>query len=213
MGIRNGTYDERLMALVQDAGRNVERAAKILHELLVEFPERPTLAGDLVACEREGDRITHDIIHRLAASRRVRAPFDAGDGYSLATALDDVVDNAEQAAALLGLYGVEAPMEQAVDFAEVLVGAAEQIARALDGLRNGTDLGPQLVEIHRLENEGDRLQRDGVASLFANGTDPMVVIRWKDIFESLEAAVDSCETVAHVLEGITLKQRARHARA
>ena len=130
-----------------------------------------------------------------------------GDGYALATALDDIVDHAEQAAAQLGLYGVEAPMEQSVEFADVLVGAGEQIAQALRSLRTGTELGPHLVEIHRLENEGDRLQRDGVASLFAGGIDPMVVIRWKDIFESLEAAVDACETVAHVLEGITLKQR------
>jgi predicted phosphate transport protein (TIGR00153 family) len=213
MGILHGGFDPALMVLVGDAGTNVQRAAVILRDLLVEFPERPTLANDLASCEQEGDRITHDIIHRLAASRRVRAPFDAADGYSLATALDDIVDNAEQAAALLGLYGVEAPMEQALDFAEVLVGAAEQIARALDSLNRGVDLGPHLVEIHRLENEGDRLQRDGVASLFASGTDPMVVIRWKDIFESLEAAVDSCETVAHVLEGITLKQRGRYARA
>ena len=100
-------------------------------------------------------------------------------------------------------------MEQAVEFTRVLVGAGEQIAQALRCLRTGTELAPHLVEIHRLENEGDRLQRDGVASLFAGGTDPMVVIRWKDIFESLEAAVDACETVAHVLEGITLKQRRR----
>jgi len=213
MGIRGGGFDPQLMVLVQDAGRNVQRASLLLRDLLAEFPERPQLADDLVACEQEGDRITHDIIHRLAVGRRVRAPFGTGDGYSLATALDDIVDNAEQAAALLGLYGVEAAMEQAVDFAEVLVGAAEQISRALHGLRHGVDLGPQLVEIHRLENEGDRLQRDGVASLFADGIDPMVVIRWKDIFESLEAAVDSCETVAHVLEGITLKQRGRRARA
>jgi uncharacterized protein Yka (UPF0111/DUF47 family) len=98
-------------------------------------------------------------------------------------------------------------MEQAVAFSEVLVGAGEQIAQALRCLRTSTELGPHLVEIHRLENEGDRLQRDGVASLFAGGIDPMVVIRWKDIFESLEASVDACETVAHVLEGITLKRR------
>ncbi len=86
---------------------------------------------------------------------------------------------------------------------------ASRSLKALRCLRTGTDLGPHLVEIHRLENEGDRLQRDGVASLFVGGIDPMVVIRWKDIFESLEAAVDACETVAHVLEGITLKQRRR----
>src|ERR1700734_281442 len=142
-------------------------------------------------------------------ARRLAAPFDAGDGYALASPLDDIVDHSENAAAQLGLYGVEAPMEQAVEFTDVLVGAGEQIAQALRCLRNGSEFGPHLVEIHRLENEGDRLQRDGVASLFAGGIDPMVVIRWKDIFESLEAAVDACETVAHVLEGITLKQRRR----
>jgi uncharacterized protein Yka (UPF0111/DUF47 family) len=201
--------DTTLMGLVEESGRNVQRCALLLHDLLVEYPERAALAQDLKVCEQEGDRITHDIIHRLAGHGRVRAPFDAGDGYVLATALDDIVDHSEQVAAQLGLYGVEAPMEQAVAFTEVLVGAAEQIAQALRSLRTGAELAPHLVEIHRLENEGDRLQRDGVASLFAGGIDPMVVIRWKDIFESLEAAVDACETVAHVLEGITLKQARR----
>jgi predicted phosphate transport protein (TIGR00153 family) len=201
--------DATLMGLVEEAGRNVQRSGLLLRDLLADFPEHAPLARDLKVCEQEGDRITHDIIHRLAGARRVNAPFDTGDGYALATALDDIVDHTEQAAAQLGLYGVEAPMEQALEFAEVLVGAGEQIARALRCLRTGTELAPQLVEIHRLENEGDRLQRDAVASLFVGGIDPMVVIRWKDIFESLEAAVDACETVAHVLEGITLKQRGR----
>ena len=200
--------DGALLALVEEAGRNVQRSGLLLRDLLVDYPEHATLAKDLKVCEQEGDRITHDIIYRLAGGR-IRAPFGAADGYALATALDDIVDHSEQAAAQLGLYGVEAPMEQAVDFADVLVGAGEQIAQALRSLRTGTELAPNLVEIHRLENEGDRLQRDGVASLFAGGIDPMVVIRWKDIFESLEAAVDACETVAHVLEGITLKQRRR----
>ena len=200
--------DGALMTLVEEAGRNVQRSGLLLRDLLVDYPEHATLAKDLKVCEQEGDRITHDIIHRLAG-RRIRAPFGAADGYALATALDDIVDHSEQAAAQLGLYAVEAPMEQAVEFADVLVGAGEQIAQALRSLRTGTELAPNLVEIHRLENEGDRLQQDGVASLFAGGIDPMVVIRWKDIFESLEAAVDACETVAHVLEGITLKLRRR----
>src|ERR1700684_4365029 len=198
--------DPVLMELVEEAGRNVQRSGLLLHDLLVDYPEHAALARDLKVCEQEGDRIKHDIIHRLAGGR-VRAPFSAGDGYALATALDDIVDHSEHAAAQLGLYGVEAPMEQAPECTEALAGAGEQLAQALRCLRTGTELGPQLVEIHRLENEGDRLQRDAVASLFAGGIDPMVVIRWKDIFESLEAAVDACETVAHVLEGITLKQR------
>jgi len=209
MSFRGRGLDTELMGLVEEAARNVQRCGLLLRDLFTDYPERATLAQDLKVCEQEGDRITHDIIHRLAGSGRVRAPFDAGDGYALATALDDIVDHSEQAAAQLGLYGVEASMEQAVDFTAVLVGAGEQIAQALRCLRTGTELGPHLVEIHRLENEGDRLQRGGVASLFAGGIDPMVVIRWKDIFESLEAAVDACETVAHVLEGITLKQRRR----
>ncbi|HXW59857.1 MAG TPA: DUF47 family protein [Solirubrobacteraceae bacterium] len=199
-------YDSTLTTLVEDAGRNVEQAGLLLRDLLAAVPEHATLAHELADCERTGDRITHDIIHRLnGGGRRVRAPFDAREGYALATTLDDIVDYIEQAAAQLDLYGVEAPMEQAVEFASVLISAGAEIRAALRALHNGEDLAPRLVEIHRLENEGDRLQRDGVASLFAQGIDPMVVIRWKDIFESLEAAVDSCERVAHVLEGITLR--------
>jgi uncharacterized protein len=107
----------------------------------------------------------------------------------------------------MGIYGVEASMEQAVGLAEVLVASGKQVAGALFALRTGADLAPHLVEIHRLENEADRLSRDAIASLFVAGIDPMVVIRWKDTFESLEASVDACEHVAHVLEGVTLKRR------
>jgi uncharacterized protein len=207
MSLTRRRVDAFLMELVEESGRNVQKCGLLLHDLFVDYPEHASLAQDLKVCEREGDRITHDIIHRLAGRGRVRAPFDAGDGYALASALDDIVDHSENTAAQMQLYGVEAPMEQAVEFTEVLVGAGEQVVQALRCLRTGTELSTHLVEIHRLENEGDRLQRDGVASLFAGGIDPMVVIRWKDIFESLEASVDACETVAHVLEGITLKQR------
>ncbi len=199
--------DRTLADLLDESARNIQRAALLLRDLLNDYPEQAGLGRELKVCEQEGDRIAHDIFHRLAVGRRVRAPFDAGEGHALATALDDVVDYIEQAGTQLGLYRVEATMEQAVEFSDVLVGAGEQLATALRCLRSGTDLGPHLVEIHRLENEGDRLQRDAVASLFAGGIDPMMIIRWKDIFESLEAAVDACERVAHILEGITLKRR------
>lgn len=202
------TLDQGPLVLLEESGRNVQRSALALRDLIGDYPERAELARELLLCEQEGDRITHDIIHRLNGGGSGRPPLDSADGYSLATALDDIVDYAEQTADSLGLYGVEAPMEQAVALAGVLVGAAEQVARALRSLRTGGDYGPQLVEIHRLENEGDRLLRDGVASLFAGGIDPMVVIRWKDIFDSLESSVDACETVAHILEGIALKRRA-----
>ena len=165
MNLRAGRVDTALATLLEDAGRNVERSGVLLRELLVAFPEQATLAEELTACEQEGDRITHDIIYRMGGGRHVRAPFDAGDGYALATAIDDIVDYTEQAAAQLELYGVEAPMEQAVAFADVLVAAGREISGALRRLHGGEELSMHLVEIHRLENEGDRLQRDarGVA--------------------------------------------------
>lgn len=199
--------DPVLFDLLEEAGRNAQRAALLLRDLLDEYPERAHLARDLFLCEQEGDRIAHDIIHRLSEAGGRRALLDASDGHQLATTIDDIVDLAEEAADALGTYQVEAPMEQSVALAEVLVGAAEQIAGALRALRVGSDISVHLVEIHRLENEGDRISRAAIASLFANGIDPMVVIRWKDIFESLEAAVDACERVAHQLEGIRLRRQ------
>src|SRR4051794_7177824 len=207
MALRLRSPDRRVLELFEESGDNVQRAALLLRDLLSDYPERAELGEELVRCEQEGDRITHNIIHRLNGGGVGRPPFDPGDGHVLATALDDIVDFAEQAADEMSLYGVEAAMEQAGLMADVLVGATEQVARALACLHDGRELAPHLVEIHRLENEGDRLSRDALASLFATGIDPMVVIRWKDIFETLEASADACERVAHVLEGIRLERR------
>ena len=202
--------DPQLLELFEESARNAQRASLLLRDMLAEFPERAPLGRDLLLCEQEGDRITHDIIHRInGGSSRRRSALDRADVYELARALDDIVDFAEQTGDWLVLYGVEAPMEQAVGLCQVLVGATEQVANALRGLRPDGDPAGALVEVHRLENEGDRLLRDGVAALFAAGIDPMQVIRWKDIFESLEAAVDACEHVAHVVEGIELKRSHR----
>jgi uncharacterized protein len=201
--------DGPLLDLLEQSGRNIQHAAVTLRELLCDPPERTELAAELLRCEHEGDRIAHDIIHRLdgGGSRGTRPPFDSVTGHQLATALDDIVDLAEEAADQLVLYRIEAPMEQALELADVLVGAGEQVAGALTALVRGIDLAPRLVEIHRLENEGDRISRDAVASLFEGGIDPMVVIRWKDFFDALEAAIDACEKVAHILEGIVLRRR------
>lgn len=201
--------DPELLSLFEESARNVQRSALLLRDLVTDYPEQSGLAREILLCEQEGDRIAHDILHRLAGNGHRRAAIDATDVHALVGALDDIVDFVEEAADQLGLYGVEAPMEQAEELARVLVGCAEHVAAALRGLRNGGELSPHLVEIHRLENEGDRLQRAAVAGLFANGIDPMMLIRWKDIFDTLEAAVDACETVANVLEGISIKRAHR----
>lgn len=198
--------DPVLLELFEQAGRNVQRSTLMLRDMLAGFPESAGLARDIYVCEQEGDRITHDILHRLAERGAKRSHMDAADVHALSVALDDIVDFAEEAADQLGRYGVEAPMSAAEEIAAVLVAAAEEVAASLRHLRNGSELAPRLVEIHRLENEADQLVRSAVAALFEQGIDPMIVIRWKDIFESLEAAVDACETVANVLEGISIKR-------
>jgi uncharacterized protein len=201
---RRRARDIRLLELLEASGANASRASEMLREMLADFPERSQLAREILVCEHEGDRIAHDILHRVGESG-ARPPFDSRDLHALVSALDDIVDYTEQTADSLGLYGVEAPMEQAEELAGVLADSARAVESALGALRHQTELNGHLVQIHQLENDGDRLSRDAIASLFATGVDPMVVIRWKDIFESLEQAIDSCETVAHILEGISLK--------
>jgi len=203
---RQAPLDPGLLGLLEEAGSNAERAAALLREMLTGFPERSELARDVLLCEQEGDRITHDVMQRLN-SNGIRPGIEAGDLHALAGAIDDIVDHAEEAADFLGLYGIEAPMQQAEELSEVLVGAARGVTHALEALRSGDDLAGRLVEIHQLENEGDRVSRDAIAALFTGHIDPMVVIRWKDVFESLEEAIDACETAAHVIEGIDLKRR------
>jgi uncharacterized protein Yka (UPF0111/DUF47 family) len=196
--------DDRLLEMLKESGSNVARAGGLLNEMLADYPEKSAVARELLVCEHEGDRIAHDVIHHLATRRR-RSPFDSRDIYDLVSALDDVVDFAEETADSLGLYVIEAPMEQAQQLAAILAAATGAVDRALSQLDG--DFNGVLIEIHELENEGDRVSRDAIGSLFAAGIDPMVVIRWKDIFDTLEQAIDSCETVAHVLEGIALKRR------
>ena len=199
--------DERTLTLFEEAGRNIQRTTLLLRDLLRDYPERADLGRDVKLGEQEGDRITHDIIYRLnGKANGGRIPFTPADGHALASTLDDIVDYAEQAADMLAIYNVEAPMEQANALADVLVAASERVADALRALRTGSPMNDHLVEIHKLENDGDRISRDAIAALFANGIDPMVVIRWKDIYEALESSIDSCEKVAHVLEGIALSE-------
>ena len=196
--------DRQYFHLFEEAAGNIVRAADLLDRLLRSFPDRrEELTRDILICEQEGDRITHDIIRRL--NETFVTPIDREDIYALASALDDIVDFTEEAADYLGLYKIEAPMEQGQRLAHVLLQAARAISEAMPRLRSFEDISHYTVEINRLENDGDRITREAIASLFDTGIDPMVVIRWKDIFERLEDSIDACEHVANVLETITIK--------
>ena len=186
--------DRVFFDLFSEAGQNTRPGrAAARGDARAAGPTSSGLAREILIAEQEGDRITHDIIQRLNST--FVTPIDREDIYGLATQLDDIVDYIEEAADFLGLYKIEAPMEQALALADVLVdvlrAARRGAARALRGFK---DLDKYWIEIHRLENDGDRISRDAVASLFANGIDPMVVIRWKDIFDRLERAIDATET-------------------
>ena len=189
--------------LFEEAGANVVKAAELLDRMLHDWPETAGLAREVLLCEQEGDRITHDIIHRL--NQTFVTPLDREDIIALASALDDIVDFTEEVADFMGLYRIEAPMDQSLQLAGVLAQATRQIAQALPRLRALGDISHFTVEIHRLENDGDRIAREALASLFERGIDPMMVIRWKDIFERLEEAIDATETVANVLQNIVIK--------
>ena len=195
--------DNVFFDLFNRSGQNSLRSARLLLEMLEGWPSSEGLAREILLAEQEGDKITHELIQRLNST--FVTPIDSEDIYGLASALDDVMDYIEETSDFMVLYKIEAPMEQAIGMADVLVKACEQLSEALQHLRGFKGLDPYLIEIHRLENEGDRLYRDAVASLFANGIDPMVVIRWKDLFTVLERAVDATETAAHIIEGIAIK--------
>lgn len=195
--------DRGFFDLFNEAGQNTLRSARLLDEMMAAWPEDSGLNREILITEQEGDRITHDIIRKLNTS--TFTPLDRDDIYGLATKLDDVVDYIEEAADFLGLYKIEAPMTQAYELTSILVGCCEELAELLTKLRHFDDLDSHLIEIHRLENDGDRVSRDAVASLFSNGIDPMVVIRWKDIFAVLEKAIDSTESTAHIIEGILIR--------
>ena len=148
-----------------------------------------------------GSRTTSSTSSTRRSSRRSTARTSSRSPPGL----DDILDFTEEVADFLGLYRIEAPMDQAIELAKVLHQASRQVAEALPRLRTQEDVSHYVVEIHRLENDGDRMERMALASLFERAIDPMVVIRWKDIFERLEQAVDATENVANTIQGIVLK--------
>ena len=195
--------DRFFFDLFEESANNVLRAAELLDEMLRSYPEHNDLARAILLCEQEGDRITYDIIQRLNAT--FVTPIDREDILELASGLDDIVDLTEEVADYLGLYRIEAPMEQAQRLAHILMEACRKINEAVPRMRGFRDVTHYTNEIHRLETDGDRVTREAVASLFDTGIDPMVVIRWKDIFERLEEAVDATEHIANVIANIVVK--------
>ncbi len=192
--------------LYNRASANLVDIARLLVRLLDNFPnDRDTLAREIKDAEHEGDRLTHDVVDLL--NRTFVTPFDRDDMYRLAGALDDVCDHVDEAAGNILGYGVTEIRENARRQAALIERAAIKLRDAVAKLEGFKDSQRELVELRELEDEGDRLNREGIAALFASSEDAIAIIRWKDIHEQLEEAMDACENAADVLEAILVKNR------
>ncbi len=186
------------------AGANAVETARLAEKRFREFPDTDVTQERVKDLEHEGDAVTRDIVTLL--NTQYVTPFDREDIYALASAIDDVVDNIEEASDLLSLYRIEGSMEQALEQCRVLVGATERLADALGDLKAVRGVQRHLVELKSLEDEGDRIVRDAIAALFEDeDVSPREIIRWKDIFEALELAIDSCERAALVIGNVVVK--------
>lgn len=203
MRLRLIPREESFFDLFEDMAVKVKEGADGLLDLLTEYTDLDRKAGRIMDIEHEGDELTHEMMRRLNTT--FVTPFDREDIYSLASSLDDILDHIEAAADLLQLHKIAEPLPQMVGLSRTLAQAAGKTAEAMPKLREMKGMEEYWVEINRLENEGDRLIREALASLFDTGIDPMLVIRWKDVFERLEAAIDSTERTANILEGILIK--------
>ena len=184
------------------AGQNLLETARLAQRRFAEFPHGGS-HDDVKELENQGDELTREIIELL--NTQYVTPFDREDIYELAKEIDDVVDYIDNASDLLGLYKVESSMGAAVEQCRVLVSAAEHLANALSELRRLRRAEQHLVRVKELEDEGDSIVRKAIASLFDEGADPLTIIRWKDIFEALEDAIDACETAADLVGNIVVK--------
>jgi predicted phosphate transport protein (TIGR00153 family) len=188
------------------ASSNAVDMARLLLELFDRFPENGSELVDRIKdLEHLGDELTHEAVTLI--NRTFVTPFDRDDIYRLATAVDDICDFVHESAGNLYSYGVTQIQRRARDQADVILRATIMLDEAMQRLEGFKDSSRQLIELRSLEDEGDRLLHESIAELFRSSTDPLTVIRWKDIHEGLEEAVDACENAADVLEAILVKNR------
>jgi hypothetical protein len=195
--------EEKFYDMFVEDSRNVLAAARLLDQFFRNYDERERIASQLRDAEHHGDQLSHEIGHKLEST--FVTPFDREDIHALISRLDDILDLIEEVADTCILYSIDAPTEPVMRQAELIVLQVEQITDALTHLRKFKGLDRYWIEVHRLENEGDRIARRAIADLFTNGQDPVDIIKWKDLYALLEEAIDTCEDAANVIERIVVK--------
>jgi predicted phosphate transport protein (TIGR00153 family) len=195
--------EERFYDLFLDSAKNALEAARALNQLMTDYRDLETRSLQVQTLEHRGDEISHELGSRLATT--FVTPFDRDDIHNLNSALDDITDTIEKTVDTFVLYRIAKPTPEAIQLSSIIVQQCEAIVGAVGKLRSFKDLKSDWVEIHRLESEGDRVSREAIAGLFANSTDPIDVIKWKDVYELFEAVCDRCEDVADIIEQIVAK--------
>jgi uncharacterized protein len=196
-------HKEKFFDLFKQAAENALAGARGLKQMLEHYDNPQESWKKIKDLEHEGDRITHRTIRSL--NQTFLTPIDAEDIHALITALDNVMDAIEAAASRMILFRIDQPTTEAKELSEIIVTSTEQLVKAVSHMPRLDDIDEYCIEINRLENTADDIYRNAISRLFENGTAPLEVIKWLDIYEILESATDRCEDVANTLETIGLK--------
>jgi uncharacterized protein len=198
-----GPRSAEIFTHLAQVGDSALAVSQIVERRFREWPSGPT-QDEVKELEHEADRVVSELL--LMTNSMFQTPYDRDDLITLAFAVDDVADAGENAAELLGLYGVETPTRQPLELCGLLVEASTELARLLRDLKDRRGASQRVVAIKEIEDRGDDVARAARASLFKDDRiDPVIVIRWKDIYEALEDAIDACETAAHRVGNILVK--------
>ena len=195
--------ERRFYGLFEQQAATIVRAASLLERALADVANLRACQREIKDLERQGDEITHEIVRTL--NRTFVTPFDHEDIYALASGLDDILDYIEEVADTANLYGIRTIPQPARELAGLLARAVAELEQAIGKLESGRGDGEPSAQVHRLEDAGDSTSRRAIAELFSGQRQPLEVIKLKDLYGLLEDALDRCETVANVLEGITTK--------
>jgi hypothetical protein len=196
--------EDKFFDLFEQQAAHIVSASRVLEEMTLQAGDAKTKAAQVKDLEHAGDTLTHEIVRRLNTT--FVTPIDREDIYALASRLDDVLDLIDAVADRLLLYKVDLPTDGAIAMAKIIVKTSEETDRAVRCLRTlSAYYHKHAVEVNRLENEADRLLRDQLAALFEGTKDAIEVIKWKELYETMESVTDRCEDVVNVIEGIILK--------
>ena len=195
--------EEKFFDMFNAMAQNVQEGSKLLKKMMEKDADIRDIAESIKALEHKGDRMTHDLFTKL--NKTFIVPIDREDIHALSSKIDDVMDLIESIARRMVLFKIKETSEPATQLAQILSRSTAEVTAAVSQLQNGMKVMEHCIEINRLENEADHIYHVALGKLFETETDPINLIKWKELLEELENSLDKCEDVANVLESIVVK--------